>query len=161
MDTKPITSADEINADEWEPVTTIATGRTYAIRRVWPKDLAASGLLALPGVDSLDAVRDRMKAGKPITPEEQENLRVFADFLICLGVVDPKVSMQPRGECPPGAVSIEAIASDKDELFFAIRQKSHFGDEAVSAEPDKGHTFRADESAPVAPGAEAQEPVSH
>jgi hypothetical protein len=161
------TSADEIKADEWESITTIATGRTYGIRRVWPFELVRDGILSIPQAKLVE-IRDKATAGDELDQFEKEQVRLFQNALICRGVASLKVLDCEQKLCPPGFVSVDSLAVDRDELFFAISRKSNFGIEQMKAHasgvnvaPREGDEFRGDRSAEDAPGAPAEERSAH
>ena len=152
------TTAEELNGDAWEPITCLS-GRKYAIKRVTPAELVRNGLLSVPGIESLDEIKKKVLAGAQPTEQELAIVRLSENVLLRLGIVSVRIVDMPREKCPPGTVSIDAIAGDRDELLFAVKRKGKFGAEAFAAEetvvsetPHDGESFRAETGAEVHSG---------
>lgn len=159
------TSPQEIKADAFEPITCIS-GRTYGIRRIFPYELAQSGLLNIP-MATFKAILDKASQKKELDEYETEQVRLYSTLIICLGVETMHIVDLPRTECQEHEVSIDDVAVDGDELFFAIARKSGFGKDASAAlessvsAPRDGDSFRGEASETGLHGETEAQPPAH
>lgn len=143
------TSAEDVRRDEYEPITTKATGRTYAIRRLWPRDLATSGLLSILTAD-FQAIAVKQEKAEPLDEYETQQLNVFVNALLCLGVSSINVVDKPLDGCKGDEVSVHALRLDRVELSDAILAKAGWAEtdahRSVVSPAGAGESFRREES---------------
>lgn len=143
------TSAADVRRDEHEPITTKATGRTYAIRRLWPRDLATSGLLSILTAD-FQVIAAKQEKAEPLDEYETQQLTVFINALLCLGISSMHVVDKPMEECAGDEVSVHALRLDRVELSDAILAKAGWSEtdahRSVVSPAGAGESFRGKES---------------
>lgn len=165
MDAVKYTTPGEVKNDAFEPITCLS-GRTYGIRRIFPYELAQSGLLNIPTA-TFRKIIEKAAEKKELDEYETEQVRLYSTLVICLGVETMNIVDLPREQCTEHEVSIDDVAVDGDELFFAIARKSGFGRDASAAlestvsAPRDGESFRGEAGAPGLHGEAEAQPTGH
>ncbi len=150
QESRGFTTAEDIKSDAPESFTSILTGRTFQIRKLFPAQLAASGILSIP-LAALQSAAAKQADGKELDEYEIAQLELYINAIVCMGVTSVKVVDRPESECAPDEVSIDSLELDKVALSEAIAKKSGWHNIAAESASvvntvREGESFREAES---------------